>query len=248
VFAARWGATQGFDQELFDIYVEARVGTGETPVYWYSFGEVYSYPDGKLLMKIEGFDTARCHRKEGENDTAYQLSRKIFVYKDPETGKILETYGDKPVTHIKYPYQYITYQLVGDKLTTFVEQGSGARLQKIGPGDKFIARRIGNSLIYSAPLFMSFETPRGRYEAYENYDFFVNPKAEHAKDRYELSWVRYGDLPAFVGRGKAIMQMVAYRVDRFEDMPESIRSYVSQHAKLWMAPPRDLEEIRELQK
>jgi hypothetical protein len=42
--------------------------------------------------------------------------------------------------------------------------------------------------------------------------------------------------------------MVAYRIGRFEDLPDSIRTYVTEHAKLWMEPPRDLDEIRELQK
>lgn len=242
------GSAQGFDQELFDIFVEARAGKGGTPVYWYSFGEVYAYPEGRLLLRIEGFDTGRLLRDENARNVAYQLSRKIFVYEDAATGKILKEYNGQPVTHIQYPYQYITYRLEGDRLVTFVEQGSGARLQKIGPGDKFLARRMGETIVYSAPLFLNMETPAGRYEAYENYDFFIRPRAAAPRDRYQLSWVRYGDLPRFVGSGKAILQMVAYRVERFEDLPAALREYVTQEAPLWKEPPRDLEEIRKLQK
>ncbi|MBM3789452.1 MAG: DUF1838 domain-containing protein [Acidobacteria bacterium] len=247
-FFPRAGIAQGFDREAFDLFVEARAGSGTSPVYWYSSGEVYSYPEGKLVLRIDGFDTARLLRSESEQDVAYQLSRKIFVYRDAATGRILTQYNGQPVTHIQYPYQYITYMLDGDRLVTFVEQGSGARLQKIGPGDKFIARRIGGSIVYSAPLFLNMETPAGRYEAYENYDFFIDPGAENTTDRCRLSWVRYGDLPRFVGAGKAVIQMVAYRVDRFEDLPASIREYVAGRARLWMEPPRNLEEIRSLQK
>jgi hypothetical protein len=42
--------------------------------------------------------------------------------------------------------------------------------------------------------------------------------------------------------------MVGWRVDRFEDLPASIREYVRTEAPLWMAPPKDLDEIRALQK
>lgn len=43
---------------LFSQFVDMRVGTGE-PVYWYCIGEVYEYPSGKLVAKVEGIDTAR---------------------------------------------------------------------------------------------------------------------------------------------------------------------------------------------
>jgi hypothetical protein len=52
----------------------------------------------------------------------------------------------------------------------------------------------------------------------------------------------------FVGKGRAMIQMVGWRVDRFEDLPASIREYIRTDAPLWMAPPKDLEEIRALQK
>ncbi|MEX1309769.1 MAG: hypothetical protein AB1Z65_05065, partial [Candidatus Sulfomarinibacteraceae bacterium] len=121
----------GFDGELFESFLKARVGTGE-PVYWYSIGEVYSSPDGALLARMEGFDTARLVRDETDPHTAYQLSRKTFVYRDPATNEVFREVNGKPATHIKYPYQYITYKLVDDRMQTFVEQGSGAQLRKLG--------------------------------------------------------------------------------------------------------------------
>ena len=133
----------GFDEELFEIFLKARVGTGE-PIYWYSIGEVYSYPDGALLARMEGFDTARLVRDESDPKTAYQLSRKTFVYRDPVTNEIFREVNGKPATHIKYPYQYITYKLDGDRMVTFVEQGSGARIRKLGPAEEMAARRVGD--------------------------------------------------------------------------------------------------------
>jgi len=240
-----WASGGGFDAELYERWLSARVGDGDKPVYWYSVGEVYSYPDGTLMARMEGFDTARLLRSEDDPNTAYQLSRKVFVYRDPETNEILTEVDGTPVQHIKYPYQYITYTLEGDRLVTFVEQGSGARLRKIGPSDEITARRLGDVAIFSAPLFLNFETSRGKYEAFEHYEFFLQP--ESAKQPYQLSWLRYGDLPPFLGPGKAIVHLVSWRVDSFEQLPATIREYVEKDARLWLEPPKNLEEIRALQ-
>jgi hypothetical protein len=234
----------GFDAKLFETFLSARVGAGE-PIYWYSIGEVYSYPDGELLARMEGFDTARLVRDESDPNTAYQLSRKTFVYRDPQTNEILREVNGIPATHIKYPYQFITYKLEGDRMVTFVEQGSGPQLRKIGPSDEIAARWLGDVAVYSAPLFLNFETPRGKYEAFEHYDFFIQPKG--ASQPYQLSWLRYGDLPPFLGTGRAIIHLVSWRVDSFDQLPETIREWVKTDAQLWREPPKDLDEIRALQ-
>lgn len=241
-----WTNGPGFDRESFRQFVSLRAGTG-TPVYWYALGEVYSYPEGKRLLLIEGSDTAR-RLDSAEPDTAIQLSRKVFVYRDPVTKALVKEWEGRPVNGIAYPYQFITYSLVGDRLRTFVEQGSGVNLQRIGPGENFLLRRLGTSAVYSAPLFLNLDTPRGRYEAYENYDFVFHPSESDPAARHQLIWNRFGDLPAFIGKGKAIIQMVGWRVERFEDLPASIREYIRAEAPLWMAPPKDLDEIRALQK
>jgi hypothetical protein len=241
-----WTSGPGFDRESFKQFVTLRAGSG-APVYWYAIGEVYSYPEGKRVLRIEGSDTARLG-SSSEPDTAIQLSRKVFVYRDPETNELLREYKGQPVSRIAYPYQFITYKLQGDRLVTMVEQGSGANLQRIGPGDNFLLRRLGSSLVFSSPLFINMETPRGKYEAYENYDFVYHPGEKEPAARHQLTWNRIGDLPVFVGKGRAVIQMVGWRVDRFEDLPSTIRDYIKADAQMWMQPPRDIDEIRALQK
>lgn len=244
VTGAAW-AGGGFDGELFDRWLEARVGSGE-PVYWYSIGSVYTYPEGEVVATMEGFDTARLVRDPAKESTAHQLSRKIFVYRDPETNQVLTESNGMPVRQIMYPYQFITYELDGDRLVTWVEQGSGARLTKLGPSDEITARRLGDTAVFSAPLFLNLETPRGPYQAFEHYDFFIQP--EKVGQPYQLSWIRYGDMPPFLGGGKAIIHLVAWRVDSFEELPATIRDWVKENAPLWLAPPKSIDEIRELQK
>jgi hypothetical protein len=235
-----------FNDTIFKAFVDMRVGTGK-PVFWYCYGEVYSYPDGKLVAKMEGTDVA--HRITITKDSVIQLSRKIFAYFDPKTGAVIDSANGKKLDPIAYPYQYITYIHRNDgKMYTTVEQGAGARKSVIGPGSGIIPRKIGKDLAFAAPLFLNFETPRGKYEAYENYDFFIRSDAKDPKSKYLLSWNRFGDSAPALGGGKGIIQLVSYRVDKFEDLPMSWQTYLKTRAPMWMNPPKDMAEIKDLQK
>ncbi len=239
------GADRGFDPEVFRQWVQMRVGSG-TPVYWYAVGTVYSSPSGQPLMRMEGIDAARLDTTQSTASKAHLLSRKTFVYRDLQSNAILREWQGKPLPPISYPYQYITYELRDRSVESWVEQGAGARVQRIGPGTDIMARRIGGTLDFSAPLFLDFPLRDGtRSQAFEHYDFFDQSAAKGLRHPYQISWLRFGDLPA--GLGKGVMHMVSWRVDRFEDLPQSIREYVQSEAALWREPPRDLAEIRRLQ-
>jgi hypothetical protein len=235
-----------FSPDVFDKWVEMRVGDGKKPAIWYCYGEVYSYPDGKLMTRMEGIDQALMLRIS--RDSVVQMNRKIFVYTDPASGSVLSEMNGKPVSHIEYPYQKITYALRGEQLATYVEQGTAPRLTRMGPGFKTTARRLtANTYVFSSPVFLNFETPRGKYEAYENYDFFVDLSHKKTRDRYQLTWNRYGDLPPFAGSGKGVIQLVCYRVDTFDELPDTLKKHIREKAPLWQNPPQSLAEIAQLQ-
>ncbi|HKL61895.1 MAG TPA: DUF1838 family protein, partial [Woeseiaceae bacterium] len=67
----------------------------EKPVYYWWHGRAYSRMPGeadKLLFLVEGMNVRQCgtirHPERGEG---YRLvSREILLYKDPETGEVLE--------------------------------------------------------------------------------------------------------------------------------------------------------------
>ena len=238
-------ADHGFDPGVFRRWVDMRVGKGE-PIYWYAIGTVYTYPDGKPVLRMEGIDAARLERSLSTATEAHQVSRKTFVYRDIDTGAILREWQGKPLPPIAYPYQYITYTLRGTELETWVEQGAGVRKQRIGPENDIVARRIGNTLAFSAPLVLDIPMPSGaRLQSFEHYDFFDHRDAKGVNKPYQISWLRFGDLPA--GLGKGVMHMVTWRVDRYADLPASIREYLESDARLWLEPPKDIAEIRRLQ-
>ncbi len=232
-----------FTPELFKQFTTMRIGAGE-PVYWYCIGEVYEYPSGKLLAKVEGVDTAKLLKEESSDLKKVQLSRKIFFYRDPETNEIMREYNGEKVEPIAYPYQQITYEFKNGKMLSGVVQGSEPRIQRIASTGNNLVRDFGSLKIFSAPLFLNFSG----YQAYENYDFFVSEKAAKGVPKYQLSWVRRGSLPTFFGGGDSVFQLVSYRVDKYENLPESIRRVLEREAKMWMNPPKNLKEIEELQK
>ena len=97
--------------------------------------------------------------------------------------------------------------------------------------------------MFYLPLFIN----RGSYQAYESHDFFAHPGK--ASEKYQYSWVRYGDLPPFsTSERKTIMHAICRRVERYEDLPASIREYVETEVPLYKGPPKDLDEVRALQK
>jgi hypothetical protein len=234
---------QGFNGKLFKEFTEMRIGTGE-PIYWYCIGELYEYPNGKLVAKVEGIDTARFMKSESNSTKALQLSRKIFFYRDVKTNEVLRELNGMKVEPIAYPYQQITYELKGDKMVTSVVQGKAPRVQKIEGGGDMIARQFNGLLMFSAPLFLNFPN----YKAYENYDFLIQPKSVKGTPRYQLTWNRRGDLPKFFGGGDSVFQLASYRIDKYADLPKTMREALESDGKLWMNPPKDLAEIAELQK
>jgi hypothetical protein len=234
-----------FNPNNFDKWISLRAGNGKKPVYWYCYGEVYSYPEGKMVAKVQGLDIATMLAPT--KDSVLQLNRKLFLYLDKDTEKILDSVGGMAVTHIKYPYQVIEYVLKGNDLRTYITQGSGARLMRLSPTQTGHIKKIGRNTVFSFPAFMNFQTAKGKYEAYENFDFILNENALRTEQRYQLTWWRYGELPAFLGSGRSVMQLVCHRVDEFEDLPKQLRDYIETNAKAWKFPPRDMNEIKALQ-
>ena len=234
--------SQPFTQEVFQTWIDARAGTGE-PVYWYSAGTVRAYPSGEVLYVMEGYDASTSHWPDGrEAGLAHQYNRKIYIFRDPETGEIVP--DSVPVA---YPYQFITYTLDEGGVETVVEQGAGDRVQTI-EGDGMSYRALGDTHVFTAPVFIDFPIPgtERRIQAWENYDFFIHPEGA-VEEPYQLSWARVGELPPWAGGGRAVMHLITWRIDDYAEVPESLRAYVEAEAPLWMTPPANLDEIRALQ-
>ena len=172
----------------------------------------------------------------------------VVLDTDPQTGEVLREYNGQPVTPVAYPYQMITYRQDGAQIFADVEQGAGRAVQTIKARDGIRYRWIGaDTLAVTAPIFLDFPLPGGaRYEAWENYDFFIHQGGKVAEP-HQMSWQRFGSLPPWAGKGKAIYHLLSWRVEDQNQFPPMILAWAKAAMPMWLIPPADVAEVRKLQ-
>jgi len=243
LYAAGPAAAAGFDADVFEIFVDSNMGRDGKPVYYYSTGTVKTFPGGELLATIEGVDMARLLRRDADG-TVHKASRKMFILRDPKSGAVIEQVDGRRLDGYFYPYQYMTFRLEGDTLRGTSIQGAGAARHSVDIGSAMDARRVGDMVVFSAPNARAKSDGTGSFEMYE---FWVQPKASPVKPSTTLTLTLVNWHP--IGRGKPVYtHRTSWRVDRYEDLPASLRDWIDSQAPMYREPPRDLAEIEALQK
>lgn len=233
--------------EALRVWVDARAGKGEA-VHWVSDGFVYAYPSGKKLFGLMGFDSSRAIWPEKAGDPVLHLTRKTFAYTDLETGEVLTEYNGQEVKPIAYPYQMITYRLENDRIYGDVEQGVGDRVRQIKAKDGIPYQKLADSYLYNAQVYLDFPLPSGsQYQAWENYDFFFHPEGS-VGEPHQMTWQRYGKLPAWAGGAESITRLTSWRVESHAEFPEKLLEWAKADKPNWLTPPANVEEVRALQK
>jgi hypothetical protein len=236
-------AAAGFDPALFEVFVDSNMGRDGRPVYYYSTGTVKTFPGGQLLANVEGVDMARLIRRDPDG-TVHKASRKMYIFRDPKTGAVIDQVGGKPNDAWFYPYQYMTFRLDGDTLRATSTQGAGAAKRMVDIGSAMDARRVGDVVVFSAPN--ARERPDGT-GSYEMYEFWVQPKGSTVQPSTTLTLTLVSWHP--IGNGKPVYtHRTSWRVDRYADLPASLRDWIDRNAPLYREPPKDLAEIEALQR
>lgn len=90
-------------------------------------------------------------------------------------------------------------------------------------------------------IAMPEERGGGRYQAWEFYDYNVDPT--FSPDRPPTAvWCRQGCIPPFNTDSKAVLRFSGYRVDSYDELPERMRVEVERAYPHFTEPPRDEEE------
>lgn len=233
----------GFDRELFEVFVDSNMGLDGKPVYYYSTGTVKTFPGGELLATVEGVDMARLLRRDPDG-TVHKASRKMYIFRDPKTGAVIDQIGGRPNDAWFYPYQYMTFRLDGDELRATSTQGAGAARRSVDIGSAMDARRVGDVVVFSAPNARARPDGTGSFEMYE---FWVQPKGSKVEPSTTLTLTLVNWHP--IGNGKPVYtHRTSWRVGRYADLPASLRDWIDRNAPLYREPPRDFAEIESLQK
>jgi len=217
---------EGFNTNLFETWLEMRAGDDSNQVFWYSEGSLKTFPEGKPIADMIGFDVSRIIRDTEYSNKAKQLSRKIFYFFDSETGERLS----RPP--IAYEYQVKDYVLEGDEIIYSVESRYGDRISYVRPTRNYNVKEIDNTIWFNYSVFINRGTGK-----FENSDFYII-KNDNLSDlqKYQHSWVSYGV-------GPVMSRAVAWRYNDFSDLPDKIQSLVSDEAPLWMNAPESISEI-----
>ena len=232
-------ADHGFDAETFKEFISFDVGDGE-PIYYHSVGKLYRQPGGEIIADVEALVSNRLVRMEG--DEAEAVCKTLVLYRDPETGEILQDEDGKHIIR-EYPYIIARFERKDRRLVIHTEGLSGPHqnghygLAKVS-NDKVFAHRSGDTTLFYWTLYGEVETPIGKVWFNEAYNGSTSPDV--------MTMNRYGTLPAFAGMGDGFMQTTAARIDSYEELPEHIREYVADYAPSHVAPPADDAEIARL--
>lgn len=104
-----------------------------------------------------------------------------------------------------------------------------------------------DTMAVTAAVWLDMVLPGGRtYQAWENYDFFIHGEGRVAEP-HQMSWQRYGALPAFAGGGQAIYHLLSWRVESLDEFPPKLLEWARANKPMWLKPPADLDEVRALQ-
>jgi len=238
----------GFTPGDFERYIDVRFGSGD-PVYWYAIGDATTFPAGDMFMRTEGYDTGRLLNFNRDTCTATGLTRKLIVMRNPTTGDILTGPDGQPAWINNFTYQLFRMHLQSGFLVYEATQGAGALLNTATGGLKRSEiQKFDGMTVYTTPVNydMPLADDGSQWEpVWETYDFI--DRRRHGQQICDGLWAGTFPLPPFMGGGRSSMHAYFHRYDAYEELPESIRSFVEEHAGMWKEPPRDLDEIKALQ-
>ena len=234
----------------FEVWGKMRLGLGSGPgsnsdgVFWVGGGSLYHAYSGEILATFEGFDIGK--GIQISDNHIRQLSRKIFWFRDVNTGEIMTEYEGKPVKPIVYDSQMIDYHRGDDGSITYSVEASLRLLKGALPNMKITSQMAGpHQMMINIPVFldvpMSEEMGGGRYQAWEFYDYNVDPT--FPSDRPPTAvWCRQGSVPPFNMDSKAVLRFAGHRCDSYDDLPERMRMEVERSYPHFKEPPADEDE------
>lgn len=220
----------------------------DTVTWWY--GQVFAaVPDErpKLLFGFEGMNVARA---EQQKDGSWRmLSREYAVYKDPQTGQILEQWKN-PWTAEEVP----VFQVQNDPVNNVFGTPDKAAPPRLLP-----LRVVGDDVIlgFDVPLAYPNPIPPDRwpeqstgpmYVGSEHFGFYarladLNDAAQAStpihiawfRQAPWLPWMRMGDRPGLLiysGYGKKLLGGVA-------QLPPELHAHIRKHAPEFLSAPKE---------
>ncbi len=224
----------------YEAFLRTRYSLDMDEVVFYWTGSVYAFPEGEAGIHIfdgEGFNVARLE----ETSEGYRmLSREIFIYRDPETGAILETWanpltGDTVTVHpvANDPVNAVFPRRIGDWEFS---------IPYTLLGDGTVSWDVDILIAYPSPIPAdSFPELSGSntYQGAEMFHFFTDAgmlgDTALASVPCMISWTRMGQWLPWMRmgprRGWLLYSCVGYKLEGgYADLPADLKLFVEERA------------------
>ncbi|MEM1090546.1 MAG: DUF1838 family protein [Pseudomonadota bacterium] len=235
--------------------IQCSLTDGEQVTFWW-YGNAYSRRMGekdRLLFKVEGMNTRACvsetHPERG--DGFRLVSREILLYKDPETGEVLNHWenpwtGEKvDVLHVENdPVNFQSYEIgrSGQPVSWDGDMHNGGFWQ-----------RSTVPLWYPNTLAGDFQGEiGGTYHATEMFNFFgpvdklLDPDVATAEVR--VGWSRMSDWLPWMkmgGReGIIYMHTAGTKLGAWDELSDTMKAEIRKHYPKYETPPPLNDERR----
>ncbi len=227
--------------------IQCSLKDGEA-VTWYWNGYAYSRVPGepdRQLFAVEGMNIRQCGPLGTATDGSFKMTtRELLIYKDPKTGEVLRTWAN-PWTGKEVKVLHVANDPVNQRLGATDRAGRPFRLPLVINGNQWWLTSTV-PLFYRNPLAGDYQDYiGGKYHATEMFNFFgdvdqlANPRRSSVDAR--VGWVRMSDwLPWMEMGGRAgliYFSTAGRRLDRFEDLSETMQAEIRINYPDYAAPP-----------
>lgn len=227
--------------------IQCSLKDGETVTwYWngFAFSRVPGEPDRKLFA-VEGMNIRQCGPLGDAKDGSFKMvTREIMLYEDPVTHAVLRTW-DNPWTGKQVKVVHVSNDPVNQRIGATDRAGQPFRLPLVVNGKQWWYTATV-PLFYRNPLGGDYQDYiGGKYHATEMFNFFgdVAPLADSGTISVptRVGWVRMADWLPWMEMGDRAGLMYFHsagrKLDRFEDLSDTLKAEIKANYPAWSAPP-----------
>jgi hypothetical protein len=75
--------------------------------YWHGTGSLVALGPGRVVARVDTLEVVRVDRRSSNSTTHTVLARKLFIYRDPATGEVIEQPGGRGLAILATPCQEV---------------------------------------------------------------------------------------------------------------------------------------------